>query len=141
MNTKAVVTVTEGSLTIGQHVTLSHTGPAYSSTSSGIYGGVRLSPLGRTDHGKEHTLYVYIVNGEINGTHQGIHGFPLSHLDVVPESLVTEVIVSLATSDVDTVVWREYKGYYHAPSGDWFEIASGPERVTSSELARILTAR
>lgn len=139
MSTKSVVTVTEGSLTAGQHVTLSHTGPAYSSTSSGIYGGVRLSR--DTDYGKEHTLYVYLVNGEINGTHQGIHGFPLGQLDVVPESLVTEAIVSLATSDVDTVVWHEYKGYYHAPAGDWFEIASGPERVTSSELARILTAR
>lgn len=139
MSTKSAVTVTEGSLTIGQHVTLSHTGPAYSSTSSGIYGGVRLSR--DTDYGKEHTLYVYLVNGEINGTRQGIHGFPLDQLDVVPESLVTEAIVSLATSDVDTVVWREHKGYYHAPAGDWFEIASGPERVTSSELARILTAR
>lgn len=136
----ANTTVTAGSLTKGAHVALLTKGADYTATSSGTYDGVRLSQ-DRDEDPDTHTLYLYFVDGEINGGAQSIHGCPLDKLDVVPDEVVAEVALALATANTGTIVWRDFTGYRRHARGMWVEIASGASSISSLDLAYALTAR
>jgi hypothetical protein len=133
-------TLTAGSLVRGTYAALKTTTTEYTATSSGTYDGCRLVQ-DRDEDPDTHSLYLYFVNGEINGTTQPIHGCPLARLDVIPNEVVAEVALALATAAEGTIIWRNFTGYRRNARGLWVELASGPETLSSLDLAYALTAR
>jgi hypothetical protein len=72
---KVTATITSGTLTTGQRVEGQKVGKSFRSTWSGIYDGQRPS-----EH--DGVMCHYFRDGDINGIAQGLHGFPVSQMEV-----------------------------------------------------------
>lgn len=68
-----IVTTFDSTPVVGERVTYRTVGPWFTGTGSGIYDGVRPSQhSGEPCH--------YFRDGEINGTPQTLHGFPVAQV-------------------------------------------------------------
>jgi hypothetical protein len=71
--TPEIVTTFDSTPVVGERVTYRTVGPWFTATGSGIYDGVRPS-----EH--DGALCHFLRDGEINGTPQRLHGFPVDQV-------------------------------------------------------------